>query len=94
MSDHSDCPLGMTPETMHQLVQDQGKQTAQLDTISKDIGAIKSCLVGNGKEGLIVRTDRLEQKDKMRGKFFWGLFGIVAALVLQAVATTLFGFGQ
>jgi len=81
-----DCPLGMTPETMHQLVVDQGKQTAKLEHIADTVGAVKACLLGNGKEGLIVRTDRLEQKDKMRGKFFWALFGIVAALVIQSVA--------
>jgi hypothetical protein len=76
----------MTPETMHELVTDQGKQTAQLEHISETLSSIKTCLLGNGKEGLIVRTDRLEQKDKMRGKFFWALFGIVAALVIQSVA--------
>lgn len=79
---------------MLQLVADQGKQTAQLEHIAETVGTIENCLLGNGKDGLIVRTDRLEQKDKTRGRFFWALFGIVAALVIQTVASTLFDFVQ
>jgi predicted alternative tryptophan synthase beta-subunit len=85
MADH-DCPLGMTPASMQDLVVDQGKQTAKLEHIVETVNEIKSCLKGNGKPGLIIRTDRLEQKEKTKARIFWVIFAATIALVVRAVS--------
>ena len=79
-----DCPLGMTPETMHDLVADQGKQTAQLEHIAETVTEIKTCLTGG--QGLIIRTDRLEQREKTKARIFWVIFAATIGLVVKAVS--------
>jgi hypothetical protein len=86
MSDPKDCPLGMTPEIMHQLVIDQAVQTEKLSTIGDTVEVIKLHIIGNGKPGLEKRTDRLEQKAKRQGKVFWLVALASATVIIQTVA--------
>lgn len=79
-----ECPLGMTPATMHELVADQGKQTAKLEHIAEAVTEIKQCLTGD--KGLVIRTDRLEQKEKTKAKFFWVVFAATIGLIIKAVS--------
>lgn len=90
MSSENTCPLGLTHETVRQMNRDEGEHQAKIERIDETVGEIKVCLMGDN--GLVIRTDRLEQLDKRKGKFFWALFSIVAALVVQAAAQSM-GFG-
>jgi hypothetical protein len=71
---------------MHELVADQGKQTAKLEHIVATVNEINSSLKGNGKPGLLIRTDRLEQKEKIKARIFWGLFLATIGLLVKAVS--------
>jgi hypothetical protein len=90
--DHEDYPLGMTPAIMRQLVIDQAIQTEKLSTLVTTVGEIKTHIVGNGKPGLEKRTDRLEQKDKSRGRIFWIVVAASATVIIQTVAALAVGF--
>jgi hypothetical protein len=87
-----ECPLGMTPELMHDLVADQGKQTAKLEHIAETTTEIKTCLTGD--MGLIIRTDRLEQREKTKAKFFWVVFAATIGLLIKAVSPAFGAIGS
>ena len=74
---------------LHQIIADQSAQGVKLDTLNETCGRIEECLLGNGRVGLVVRTDRLEQKDKMKSKFFWLLFSSVVIMAVKVLADTL-----
>jgi len=41
---------------------------------------------GNGKPGILVRLDRLEQRDAKRNKFFWIVVGsLISAAILFVI---------
>lgn len=78
------CPYD--EEVVRNLAADTAVQGEKIDRIEQGIQRIETCLKGNGKEGLVVRTDRLEQKDKTRGRIFWiALTGIIG-LALKTIA--------
>lgn len=79
-----------TPPEILQLVESQAAQTEKLSQIAATVDKISTTLHGNGKEGLIVRTDRLEQRAKIRARASWVLFSLVAAALIKPV---LFLFG-
>jgi hypothetical protein len=87
-----ECPLGMTPATMHELVVDQGKQTVQLEHIAETVTKIEKCLTG--EMGLIIRTDRLEQKEKTKTRFFWIIFVATIGLIVKAVSPAFGAIGS
>lgn len=72
---------------------EQAVQSEKIDKIEDACETIKECLLGSGdpggSPGLILRTDRLEQRDQLKGKFFWLLFSTVGALVLSVVSLAL-----
>ena len=74
------------------VAKNQAIQSEKITNIELACVDIKHCLLGNGKPGLVVRTDRLEQNEKFRSKMFWFLmtivFGIVAKMISEAM-----GFG-
>jgi hypothetical protein len=56
--------------------------------INKKLDTMDEALRGNGKPGIQVRLDRLEQDKSNRSKVVWFLMGIVST-VAGSVATTL-----
>lgn len=79
-------------EVRHEIIAKQAEQGVKINNIEQTCKEIKECLLGNGKPGLVVRTDRLEQKDQIRSKMFWLLTSTTGALVVKMVADML-GFG-
>jgi predicted alternative tryptophan synthase beta-subunit len=71
---------------MQELVVDQGKQTAKLEHIVETVNEINASLKGNGKPGLLIRTDRLEQKEKTKAKIFWVILAATVGLLVKAVS--------
>lgn len=83
------CPYDA--DVVRELVSSTAVQAEQITRIEKNVDRITSAIVGNGKEGLAVRTDRLEQKDKSRSRFFWIAVTAMVGLALKAAAEA-FGF--
>lgn len=69
-----------------EMIAAQATQREKIDNIEEDCKEIKDCLLGNGKIGLVVRTDRLEQTERGRSKILWTLFGLVIAVSLKILA--------
>jgi hypothetical protein len=70
-------------------IAEQAKQGVKIENIEKTCEEIRDCLLGNGKPGLVLRTDRLEQKDKVRAKMFWLVFTTLGAVAAKVLADTL-----
>ena len=79
-------------DVRREIVAEQAAQGVKINNIESTCKEIKECLLGNGKPGLVVRTDRLEQKDQVRSKMFWVLFSATGAVIVKMVADLL-GFG-
>lgn len=78
-------------ETVHKLLSEQAAQGEKIESIQDTCKEIKHCLLGNGKPGLVVRTDRLEQKDAIKTKMFWVIVTAVIALVVKTIGIDLIG---
>ena len=65
----------------------QSAQDERLEGIEKSCKRVETSLLGNGQPGLVVRTDRLEQKEKLRAKILWLVISGVVLLLLNAVAS-------
>ena len=74
---------------LHSIIAEQSAQGVKIAAIEETCHAIRESLVGNGKPGLVVRTDRLEQKDKVRAKMFWMVFGLAVTVAAKVLADTL-----
>ena len=61
----------------------------QFDILFEKLDRIDVAIRGNGKPGIIVRLDRLEQTAKSQAKLIWLLVGAVAAGLTTAIATIL-----
>jgi hypothetical protein len=68
------------------LISQGAVQGEKINGIEKTCSEIKTCLLGNGKPGLVVRTDRLEQRDKFQSKIFWLMFTTVSAVTIKVLA--------
>jgi hypothetical protein len=73
-------------QRVDKLAEDQAAEHECVKGIADDCAKIKQCLLGNGQPGLVVRTDRLEQKEKTRSRLMWLIVSGVVALILNAVA--------
>jgi hypothetical protein len=71
------------------LIAQHAVQGEKINSIEKTCSDIKTCLLGNGKPGLVVRTDRLEQRDKFQSKVFWLMFTTVSAVTIKILADTM-----
>ena len=71
-----DTPLPQCVEKLARLAEAGRDDSAKLDKILKH-------LEGNGREGLIVRVDRLEQTEKRRSRLVWTVAAAVIALVAK-----------
>lgn len=65
---------------LSEILKEQAVQGTKIVTIETYCKEIKECLLGNGKIGLVMRTDRLEQKDKWKTRLSW--VGVTAVIVL------------
>ena len=61
----------------------------QFDILFEKLDRIDVAIRGNGKPGIIVRLDRLEQSARSQAKLIWLLIGAVAAGLTTAIATIL-----
>ena len=61
----------------------------QFEILFEKLDRIDVAIRGNGKPGIIVRLDRLEQSAKSQAKLIWLLIGAVAAGLTTAIATIL-----
>jgi len=57
--------------------------------LHRKLDRLDEAIRGNGKPGIIVRLDRLEQSAKSQAKIIWLLVGAVAAGLTTAIATIL-----
>ena len=78
----------MSKEEQHDdMVAEQARQGEKIANIDETCKEIKACLLGN--TGLVLRTDRLEQKEKFRVKLFWLMFTALGAVAAKVLADTL-----
>lgn len=73
------------------VIKEQGIQGQKIEGIEKTCKEIKTCLLGNGQPGLVIRADRLEQKDKFKTKLFWVTAVAVIALIVKTIGVDLIG---
>lgn len=76
-------------ERLVDIIAQQARQEQQLIEINESCKKIEECLLGNGKAGLVIRTDRLEQKEKIRGKLIWILISTVVVIVAHQIVEIL-----
>lgn len=88
MECHPECPYNS--ELMHELHAEIFVQKKQIETIENATLEIKECVLGNGKEGLKIRVDRIEQSFNTWAKVLWVCFGVV---LTAAVGTAFAYFG-
>ena len=69
----------------------QAVQGEKIEGIEETCKEIKKCLLGNGKPGLVVRTDRLEQREAFKNKLFWVFATAVVALVVKTIGLDIIG---
>lgn len=53
----------------------------KIDSVDTKIDVLITCVKGNGKIGLVMKVDRLEQARKRHVKLIWVLIGGVVALI-------------
>ncbi len=75
-----DCPYD--DNLIREMHAEQAVQRTQIEGIVSGVSDIKRSLIGNGKPGLVVRMDRLEQKDVFQSKVLWTVFGLIATAVI------------
>lgn len=73
------------------IAKEQAVQGEQIEQITQSCEKIEECLLGNGKPGLVVRTDRLEQKDKFKGKLFWVVAVAMVTVLIKTIGIDLIG---
>lgn len=71
-------------DDLNKIIATQAVQGEQIESIQESCKEIRVCLLGNGKIGLVTRTDRLEQKEVSRSKLIWIIVTIVCGLLLKA----------
>lgn len=74
-------------QRVDKLAEEQAAEHECVKSIEESCSRIEKCLLGNGQPGLVVRTDRLEQKEKTRSKILWMIISGVILLLLNAVAS-------
>ena len=76
---------------LERIAKTQAVQGEQIGQITASCEKIEQCLLGNGKPGLVVRTDRLEQKDAFKGKLFWVVAIALVTVFIKTVGIDLIG---
>ena len=73
---------------LNKIISTQARQGEQIENIQETCQRIDECLTGNGdpEKGLVVRIDRLEQKDILRSKVFWIIIIVIFGVIIKSVA--------
>ena len=74
---------------LEDMLAEQAVQGTKITSIENTCTEIKDCLLGNGKLGLVLRTDRLEQKDKFKTRLFWTILAAIVVLAVEIIAISL-----
>lgn len=74
---------------LSKMLAEQAAQGTKIESIESTCTEIKQCLLGNGKPGLVIRTDRLEQKDKWKTRLSWVVVTAVVVLIVKIVGIDL-----
>ena len=74
---------------LSQIIAEQAVQGTKIEGIETTCTEIRECLLGNGSPGLVLRTDRLEQKDKWKTRLSWVVVTAVLALIVKIVGIDL-----
>jgi hypothetical protein len=75
-------------DDLQQISTVQAVQGEKIDNIESTCGEIMNCLKGNGNPGLMIRTDRLEQRDAFKTKLCWILASAIVGLIVKMVSET------
>lgn len=67
-----------------------GEVSAKLATLTAEVKTVRELLQGNGRAGMIVRVDRLEQQGKLARWILATVIVAVVGLVVQAAAAVMF----
>lgn len=78
-------------DRLNEFMTAQAVQGEKIESIEETCSEIKHCLLGNGKPGLVVRTDRLEQREAFKNKLFWVFATAVVALVVKTIGLDVIG---
>jgi len=76
---------------LNEIIAEQSAQGVKIESIEKVCDEIKTCLLGNGKPGLVLRTDRLEQRGVFQTRLFWIFATAVIALAVKDLSGNLIG---
>jgi len=66
----------------------QAIQGQKLDVMSKSVEQLREAILGDGSEqkpGLHMRVDRLEQKERLKGKMLWTVATATFGLIVKTV---------
>jgi len=58
----------------------------QLEAINRKLDRLDEAIRGNGKPGILIRLDRLEQDAKRQSKLIWLIVGAMVTGVSSAIA--------
>jgi len=78
-------------DRLSDMLKEQAVQGEKISGIEEACSEIKHCLLGNGKPGLVVRTDRLEQREAFKNKLFWVFATATVALVVKTIGLDIIG---
>ena len=76
--------MSQCPTEYERICRDRFDRIDQIcDRLDEKLDRIDRAIRGNGKDGLAIRTDRLEQSDRLRKRFFW----VVVVATIGAAAS-------
>ena len=61
------------------------------EVLHEKFDRLDEAIRGNGKPGILIRLDRLEQDAKRQGKLVWLMLGAIAASLATALTTWIIG---
>lgn len=79
-------------DPMQELLRAQERQEERMKSMDSKLDTCVTCLSGPPGEphkGLVVRMDRVEEKERRRSKIVWLVIGSLFMLVVAGVATML-----
>lgn len=71
-------------EQQTRIIAQQAISATKISSMEDKVDAMHACLIGNGKPGLIIRLDRVEQRHKVVSKLVWAVVVAVVGLSVSA----------
>ena len=78
----------MLDKLMSEIKESQASHGEKLDQVVNSVNQLREVLLGDGSEqkpGLHMRVDRLEQKERLKGKMLWTVATATIGLVAKAI---------